>query len=129
MYKSLSSLRESVITKVKKDPVFYVNEDNADALNVKASANNTQVAVKMDGEYIYNGVDNFSNALSKQLSVNDNSANISAMDEETSDGDESIGVQEYLITQPSFYLCNQVSYTVDGRQFDIYMLTYYVNYM
>ena len=129
MYKSLSSLRESVITKVKKDPVFYVNEDNADALNVKASANNTQVAVKMDGEYIYNGVDNFSNALSKQLSVNDNSANISAMDEETSDGDESIGVQEYLITQPSFYLCNQVSYTVDGRQVDIYMLTYYGNYM
>lgn len=129
MYKSLSSLRESVITKVKKDPVFYVNEDNADALNVKASANNTQVAVKMDGEYIYNGVDNFSNALSKQLSVNDNSANISAMDEETSDGDESIGVQEYLITQPAFYLCNQVSYTVDGRQVDIYMLTYYGNYM
>lgn len=129
MYKSLSSLRESVITKVKKDPVFYVNEDNADALNVKASANNTQVAVKMDGEYIYNGVDNFSNALSKQLSVNDSSANISAMDEETSDGDESIGVQEYLITQPSFYLCNQVSYTVDGRQVDIYMLTYYGNYM
>lgn len=129
MYKSLSSLRESVITKVKKDPVFYVNEDNADALNVKASVNNTQVAVKMDGEYIYNGVDNFSNALSKQLSVNDNSANISAMDEETSDGDESIGVQEYLITQPSFYLCNQVSYTVDGRQVDIYMLTYYGNYM
>lgn len=129
MYKSLSSLRESVITKVKKDPVFYVNEDNADALNVKASVNNTQVAVKIDGEYIYNGVDNFSNALSKQLSVNDNSANISAMDEETSDGDESIGVQEYLITQPSFYLCNQVSYTVDGRQVDIYMLTYYGNYM
>lgn len=129
MYKSLSSLRESVITKVKKDPVFYVNEDNADALNVKASANNTQVAVKMDGEYIYNGVDNFSNALSKQLSVNDSSANISAMDEETSDGDESIGVQEYLITQPSFYLCNQVSYTLDGSQIDIYMLTYYGNYM
>lgn len=129
VYKSLSSLRESVITKVKKDPVFYVNEDNADALNVKASANNTQVAVKMDGEYIYNGVDNFSNALSKQLKVNDNSANISAMDEETSDGDESIGVQEYLITQPAFYLCNQVSYTVDGRQVDIYMLTYYGNYM
>ncbi len=129
VYKSLSSLRESVITKVKKDPVFYVNEDNADALNVKASANNTQVAVKMDGEYIYNGVDNFSNALSRQLRINDNSANISAMDDETSDGDESIRVQEYLITQPSFYLCNQVSYTVDGRQVDIYMLTYYGNYM
>jgi len=129
VYKSLSSLRESVITKVKKDPVFYVNEDNADALNVKASANNTQVAVKMDGEYIYNGVDNFSDALSKQLRINDNSANISAMDEETSDGDESIRVQEYLITQPSFYLCNQVSYTVDGSQVDIYMLTYYGNYM
>lgn len=129
VYKSLSSLRESVITKVKKDPVFYVNEDNADALNVKASANNTQVAVKMDGEYIYNGVDNFSDALSKQLRINDNSANISAMDEETSDGDESIRVQEYLITQPSFYLCNQVSYTLDGSQIDIYMLTYYGNYM
>ena len=129
VYKSLSSLRESVITKVKKDPVFYVNEDNADALNVKASANNTQVAVKMDGEYIYNGVDNFSDALSKQLRINDNSANISAMDEDTSDGDESIRVQEYLITQPSFYLCNQVSYTLDGSQIDIYMLTYYGNYM
>ena len=129
VYKSLSSLRESVITKVKKDPVFYVNEDNADALNAKASANNTQVAVKMDGEYIYNGVDNFSNALSRQLRINDNSANISAMDDETSDGDESIRVQEYLITQPSFYLCNQVSYTVNGRQVDIYMLTYYGNYM
>lgn len=129
VYKSLSSLRESVITKVKKDPMFYVNEDNADDLNVKASANNTQVAVKMDGEYIYNGVHNFSDALSKQLRINDNSTNISAMDEETSDGDESIRVQEYLITQPSFYLCNQVSYTVDGSQVDIYMLTYYGNYM
>ena len=131
VYKSLSALRENVITKVKKDPEYYLDKKNAEALNEKTSANNTQVAIRVDGEYIYNSVESFSDSLDRQLRMNDNNANINAIDEKTADTDynSNMGVQEYLITQPSFYLCNQVSYYVGDRHVDIYMLTYYGNYM
>ena len=131
VYKSLSALRENVITKVKKDPEYYLDKKNAEALNEKTSANNTQVAIRVDGEYIYNSVESFSDSLDRQLRMNDNNANINAVDEKTADTDynSNMGVQEYLITQPSFYLCNQVSYYVGDRHVDIYMLTYYGNYM
>lgn len=131
VYKSLSALRENVITKVKKDPEYYLDKKNAVALNEKTSANNTQVAIRVDGEYIYNAVESFSDSLDKQLRMNDNNANINAIDEKTAETDynSNMGVQEYLITQPSFYLCNQVSYSVGDRHVDIYMLTYYGNYM
>ena len=131
VYKSLSALRENVITKVKKDPEYYLDKKNAVALNEKTSANNTQVAIRVDGEYIYNAVESFSDSLDKQLRMNDNNANINAIDENTAETDynSNMGVQEYLITQPSFYLCNQVSYSVGDRHVDIYMLTYYGNYM
>ena len=131
VYKSLSALREDVITMVKKDPEYYLDKENAEALNDKTSANNTQVAIRVDDEYIYNAVESFSDSLDKQLRMNDNNANISAIDENAMEEDDNsnMGVQEYLITQPSFYLCNQVSYSVGDRQVDIYMLTYYGNYM
>lgn len=131
VYKSLSALRENVITKVKKDPEYYLDKKNAEALNEKTSANNTQVAIRVDGEYIYNSVESFSDSLDRQLRMNDNNANINAIDEKTAETDynRNMGVQEYLITQPSFYLCNQVSYSVGDRHVDIYMLTYYGNYM
>ena len=131
VYKSLSALRENVITKVKKDPEYYLDKKNAEALNEKTSANNTQVVIRVDGEYIYNSVESFSDSLDRQLRMNDNNANINAVDEKTADTDynSNMGVQEYLITQPSFYLCNQVSYYVGDRHVDIYMLTYYGNYM
>lgn len=131
VYKSLSALRENVITKVKKDPEYFLDKKNAVALNEKTSANNTQVAIRVDGEYIYNAVESFSDSLDKQLRMNDNNANINAIDEKTAETDynSNMGVQEYLITQPSFYLCNQVSYSVGDRHVDIYMLTYYGNYM
>lgn len=131
VYKSLSALRENVITKVKKDPEYYLDKKNAVALNEKTSANNTQVAIRVDGEYIYNAVESFSDSLDKQLRMNDNNANINAIDENTAETDynSNMGVQEYLITQPSFYLCNQVSYSAGDRHVDIYMLTYYGNYM
>ena len=131
VYKSLSALRENVITKVKKDPEYYLDKKNAVTLNEKTSANNTQVAIRVDGEYIYNAVESFSDSLDKQLRMNDNNANINAIDEKTAETDynSNMGVQEYLITQPSFYLCNQVSYSVGDRHVDIYMLTYYGNYM
>ena len=131
VYKSLSALRENVITKVKKDPEYYLDKKNAEALNEKTSSNNTQVAIRVDGEYIYNSVESFSDSLDRQLRMNDNNANINAVDEKTADTDynSNMGVQEYLITQPSFYLCNQVSYYVGDRHVDIYMLTYYGNYM
>ena len=131
VYKSLSALRENVITKVKKDPEYYLDKKNAEALNEKTSANNTQVVIRVDGEYIYNAVESFSDSLDRQLRMNDNNANINAIDEKTAETDynSNMGVQEYLITQPSFYLCNQVSYSVGDRHVDIYMLTYYGNYM
>lgn len=131
VYKSLSALRENVITKVKKDPEYFLDKKNAVALNEKTSANNTQVVIRVDGEYIYNAVESFSDSLDKQLRMNDNNANINAIDENTAETDynSNMGVQEYLITQPSFYLCNQVSYSVGDRHVDIYMLTYYGNYM
>lgn len=131
VYKSLSALRENVITKVKKDPEYYLDKKNAETLNEKTSANNTQVAIRVDGEYIYNSVESFSDSLDRQLRMNDNNANINAIDEKTAETDynSNMGVQEYLITQPSFYLCNQVSYSVGDRHVDIYMLTYYGNYM
>ena len=131
VYKSLSALRQNVITKVKKDPEYYLDKKNAEALNEKTSANNTQVVIRVDGEYIYNSVESFSDSLDRQLRMNDNNANINAVDEKTADTDynSNMGVQEYLITQPSFYLCNQVSYSVGDRHVDIYMLTYYGNYM
>ena len=34
VYKSLSTLREEVISKVKKDPSYYTTQDNADALDL-----------------------------------------------------------------------------------------------
>ena len=131
VYKSLSALRENVITKVKKDPEYYLDKKNAEVLNEKTSANNTQVAIRVDGKYIYNSVESFSDSLDRQLRMNDNNANINAIDEKTAETDynSNMGVQEYLITQPSFYLCNQVSYSVGDRHVDIYMLTYYGNYM
>ena len=131
VYKSLSSLREGVINKVKKDPDFYIDTKNAEDLNNKTSANNTQVAVKVDGEYTYNAIDTFSDNLDRQLRMNDSKSNINAVDESSTETgyDSNISVQEYLITQPSFYLCNQVSYVNDGKKVDIYMLTYYGNYM
>lgn len=131
VYKSLSALRENVITKVKKDPEYYLDKKNAEALNEKTSANNTQVVIRVDGEYIYNAVESFSDSLDRQLRMNDNNANINAIDEKTAETDynSNMWVQEYLITQPSFYLCNQVSYSVGDRHVDIYMLTYYGNYM
>ena len=120
-----------MITKVKKDPEYYLDKKNAEALNEKTSANNTQVVIRVDGEYIYNAVESFSDSLDRQLRMNDNNANINAIDEKTAETDynSNMGVQEYLITQPSFYLCNQVSYSVGDRHVDIYMLTYYGNYM
>ena len=131
VYKSLSTLREEVISKVKKDPSYYTTQDNADALDEKSSVLNTHIAVKKDGEYIYSSVDPFSESLKEQLKRNDNSSNINAIDGDSIDtgNNSDIKVQEYLITQPSFYLCNQVSYVLDGSQVDIYMLTYYGNYM
>lgn len=131
VYKSLSTLREEVISKVKKDPSYYTTQDNADALDEKSSVLNTHIAVKKGGEYIYSSVDPFSESLKEQLKRNDNSSNINAIDGDSIDtgNNSDIKVQEYLITQPSFYLCNQVSYVLDGSQVDIYMLTYYGNYM
>ena len=79
MYKSLSTLREEVISKVKKDPSYYTTQDNADALDEKSSVLNTHIAVKKGGEYIYSSVDPFSESLKEQLKRNDNSSNINAI--------------------------------------------------
>lgn len=130
VYKAISAERENVINKVKSDPGYYLDEKNASDLNVKTSANNTYVIMKVDDEYTFVGVDTFSDALKKQLKFNDGSTNISTIDEDTDVGGENqIKVQEYLMTQPSMYLCNQISYVYQGQSVDLYMLTYYGNYM
>ncbi len=130
VYKAISAERENVINKVKSDPGYYLDEKNASDLNVKTSANNTYVIMKVDDEYTFVGVDTFSDALKKQLKMNDGSTNISTIDEDTDVGGENqIKVQEYLMTQPSMYLCNQISYVYQGQSVDLYMLTYYGNYM
>ena len=130
VYKAISAERENVINKVKSDPGYYLDEKNASDLNVKTSANNTYVIMKVDDEYTFVGVDTFSDALKKQLKMNDGSTNISTIDEDTDVGGENqIKVQEYLMTKPSMYLCNQISYVYQGQSVDLYMLTYYGNYM
>ena len=131
VYKAISAVREDVINKVKKDPSYYTDAANAEKLNVRTLANNTNVVVKIGDEYTFVGVDNFSDALKRQLKINDNSTNISAVDDDDTDvgGEQQIKVQEYLMTQPSMYLCNQISYEYHGKNVDLYMLTYYGNYM
>lgn len=131
VYKAVSAAREDVINKVKEDPSYYTDAANAEKLNVRTLANNTNVVVKIGDEYTFVGVDNFSDALKRQLKINDNSTNISAMDDDDTDvgGEHQIKVQEYLMTQPSMYLCNQISYEYHGKNVDLYMLTYYGNYM
>lgn len=131
VYKAVSAAREDVINKVKEDPSYYTDAANAEKLNVRTLANNTNVVVKIGDEYTFVGVDNFSDALKRQLKINDNSTNISAVDDDDTDvgGEQQIKVQEYLMTQPSMYLCNQISYEYHGKNVDLYMLTYYGNYM
>lgn len=131
VYKAISAAREDVINKVKEDPSYYTDAANAEKLNVRTLANNTNVVVKIGDEYTFVGVDNFSDALKRQLKINDNSTNISAVDDDDTDvgGEHQIKVQEYLMTQPSMYLCNQISYEYHGKNVDLYMLTYYGNYM
>lgn len=131
VYKAISAVREDVINKVKEDPSYYTDAANAEKLNVRTLANNTNVVVKIGDEYTFVGVDNFSDALKRQLKINDNSTNISAVDDDDTDvgGEQQIKVQEYLMTQPSMYLCNQISYEYHGKNVDLYMLTYYGNYM
>ena len=131
VYKAISAVREDVINKVKEDPAYYTDAANAEKLNVRTLANNTNVVVKIGDEYTFVGVDNFSDALKRQLKINDNSTNISAVDDDDTDvgGEHQIKVQEYLMTQPSMYLCNQISYEYQGQNVDLYMLTYYGNYM
>lgn len=131
VYKAISAAREDVINKVKEDPSYYTDAANAEKLNVRTLANNTNVVVKIGDEYTFVGVDNFSDALKRQLKINDNSTNISAVDDDDTDvgGEHQIKVQEYLMTQPSMYLCNQISYVYHGKNVDLYMLTYYGNYM
>lgn len=131
VYKAISAAREDVINKVKEDPSYYTDAANAEKLNVRTLANNTNVLVKIGDEYTFVGVDNFSDALKRQLKINDNSTNISAVDDDDTDvgGKQQIKVQEYLMTQPSMYLCNQISYEYHGKNVDLYMLTYYGNYM
>lgn len=131
VYKAVSAAREDVINKVKEDPAYYTDAANAEKLNVRTLANNTNVVVKIGDEYTFVGVDNFSDALKRQLKINDNSTNISAVDDDDTDvgGEHQIKVQEYLMTQPSMYLCNQISYEYHGKNVDLYMLTYYGNYM
>lgn len=131
VYKAISAAREDVINKVKEDPSYYTDAANAEKLNVRTLANNTNLVVKIGDEYTFVGVDNFSDALKRQLKINDNSTNISAVDDDDTDvgGEHQIKVQEYLMTQPSMYLCNQISYEYQGQNVDLYMLTYYGNYM
>lgn len=131
VYKAVSAAREDVINKVKEAPSYYTDAANAEKLNVRTLANNTNVVVKIGDEYTFVGVDNFSDALKRQLKINDNSTNISAVDDDDTDvgGEQQIKVQEYLMTQPSMYLCNQISYEYHGKNVDLYMLTYYGNYM
>lgn len=133
VYKSISSAREDVINMVKTDPGYYLDKSNAEDLNNKTSANNTKVLIKVDDDYKFVGVDSFSDALKSQLQFNDNSTNISTVEDDSASGDvggeNQIKVQEYLMTQPSMYLCNQISYVYQGSSVDIYMLTYYGNYM
>lgn len=131
VYKAVSAAREDVINKVKEDPSYYTDAANAEKLNVRTLANNTNVVVKIGDEYTFVGVDNFSDALKRQLKINDNSTNISAVDDDDTDvgGEQQIKVQEYLMTQPSMYLCNQISYEYHGKNVNLYMLTYYGNYM
>lgn len=135
VYKAISAQREQIINKVKSDPEYYIDDENARDLNMKTTANNTNVVVKVDGEYLYVGVDNFSDALKSQLQKNDTSENINAIEfdgsQDTDDVAESSGirVQEYLMTQPSLYLCNQITYVCNGQDVDIYLLTYYGSYV
>ena len=130
VYKAISAERESIINKVKSNPGYYLDKKNAADLNERTSANNTYVIMKVDDEYIFVGVDTFSDALKNQLKFNDSSTNISTIDEDADVGGENqIKVQEYLMTQPSMYLCNQISYVYQGQSVDLYMLTYYGNYM
>lgn len=131
VYKAISAAREDVINKVKEDPSYYTDAANAEKLNVRTLANNTNVLVKIGDEYTFVGVDNFSDALKRQLKINDNSTNISAVDDDDTDVgvEQQIKVQEYLMTQPSMYLCNQISYEYHGKNVNLYMLTYYGNYM
>lgn len=130
VYKAISAERESIINKVKSNPGYYLDKKNAADLNERTSANNTYVIMKVDDEYTFVGVDTFSDALKNQLKFNDSSTNISTIDEDTDVGGENqIKVQEYLMTQPSMYLCNQISYVYQGQSVDLYMLTYYGNYM
>ncbi len=131
VYKAISAAREEVINKVKEDPSYYTDVANAEKLNIRTLANNTNVVVKIGDEYTFVGVDDFSDALKRQLKINDNSTNISAVDDDDTDvgGEHQIKVQEYLMTQPSMYLCNQISYVYQGQNVELYMLTYYGNYM
>lgn len=116
VYKAISAERESIINKVKSNPYYYLDKKNAADLNEMTSANNTYVIMKVDDEYTFVGVDTFSDALKNQLKFNDSSTNISTIDEDTDVGGENqIKVQEYLMTQPSMYLCNQISYVYQGR--------------
>lgn len=130
VYKAVSAQREKVINTVKSEPSVYMDADEAGKLDLQTQANNTHILVKVDDEYIFVGVEKLSNALREQLELNDNSSNINAIDDGSIDtGDSHIDVQEYLMTQPTMYLCNQISYNYEGHSVEIYMLTYYGNYM
>lgn len=131
VYKAVSAMREDIINKVKENPELYLDEKEAARLNEKTQTNNTNVLVKVGSEYIFVGVDDLTDALRNQLEYNDSESNINTIEEKETegDGDNSVKVQEYLMTQPTMYLCNQISYVCGGKNVEIYMLTYYGNYM
>jgi signal transduction histidine kinase len=134
VYNSVSSLREKLLDTVKANPDIYKDKEYMKSINQEASENNTFIIVKVNADYVYSGITELTKELADSLDAEYEDGNINAVDERVVNEEDTSGlmqfkVQEYLMTKPSMYLCNHISYSLAENKINIYMLTYYGNYV
>lgn len=116
IYNNLSSFRESLNETISKKPELFLDIDYLTDLNHESQVWNTEIVIKVDGAYLFSGLENLNEELKDQL-------------EETTGSREKAGFTEFILNSPNLYLCNQKTFLVDEQEVTITLLTYYGDYL
>lgn len=129
-YKSVSSYKEELRSIAENSPELFLDEKYVQTMNERSQEFNTYVVIKVDDNYTFSGLGSLEEELKNQLEKNSRTKdNLEENAEEEQEADNDNEFIEYMITSPSFYLCNQIQFQMGEQNITISLLTYYGNYL
>lgn len=149
-FRNVTEAKDKIVAELIEHPQSLIDEKYLNKLNSETDNFNTSVIVTANGEFLYSGMSDIESDLKNILIYNEksydehtfnnanNASNDNSYDENTigtsdnqttySFGENGVNY-EYIITSPQLYLCNQICYEINGKYVNIYLLTYYGNYI